>query len=178
MKKKKLFPKYILLDTALFVLVFALISGVLSLLKTTFREWVWVVFFSLTAIGIFAGILQLLLTIPKKTVKIILIVLFSVISLFAARWLALVALFSLSDKEHVVERDGETYLARVEGFLETDVYYYDYKGFLLQGKRALIEENYGNGSFDPFNCEWECAPRRTIYYDEQGKVIRVEEQDG
>ena len=80
--------------------------------------------------------------------------------------------------EHVVEKDGKKYIAYVNGFLRTYVYYYDYKNIFVTGNQKRIEEYYGKGGFDPIENEYgyEYNVERTTYYDEDGKIISINEQ--
>ena len=79
--------------------------------------------------------------------------------------------------EHVVYKDGEKYIAYVNGFLDTYVYYYDYKNLLVVGNKMKIKEYYGNGGFDPIKNRYgyEYKVLNTTYYDANGNIISTNE---
>lgn len=85
--------------------------------------WARCVILVLVLIGIAIGIIQLILNIKKKPLKIAILCVFSALVVTASVITVPVILFAFSSEEHVVERDGEKYLARVVGWLDTDVYY-------------------------------------------------------
>ena len=72
--------------------------------------------------------------------------------------------------EHVVEKDGRNMVAYVNSFLQVRVEYYDYKNVLVRGSILRIEEDYGNGGYDPFTEEHMPQVKRFIYYNEDGSV--------
>lgn len=79
--------------------------------------------------------------------------------------------------EHVIEKDGKKYVAYVNGFLRTYVYYYDYKNIFIVGNQKRIEEYYGKGGFDPIENKYgyEYNVESTTYYDKNGKIISINE---
>lgn len=172
---KKYIPKIILLDTLIFVLIFAITQGLLYLFRLSLRRWVVFIFLVLATIGGVVGIIQLLLKIRKKPLKITLLCIFSVLTAAVSFISVPMTIFAFASEEHIIERDEGRYLARVVGWLDTYVYYYDYVNFLVQGRHIKIEEWYGNGGFDPFEDDHEHTPRRTIYYDNDGNIMKVDE---
>ncbi len=63
-------------------------------------------------------------------------------------------------------------VAYVNSFLEVNVNYYDYVNQFVRGNRLKINENYGNGGYDPFKQDEMPTVKRYIYYDDNGRVIR------
>ena len=179
---KRYIPGVILLDTALFAVIMALLRRILSSFHLMLRAWVGAGSGILILLGLIAGIVQLILRIRKKPVKLALLGVFA--ALLVLGLASPVGRFGLAlaldTPEHVVERDGAKYVARPVGFIETDVYYYDYKGFLVCGSQARIEEWYGNGAFDPIKDADTFASRlrRTRYYDENGQLLSEVNVDG
>lgn len=78
--------------------------------------------------------------------------------------------------EHIVRKDGKKYVAYVNGFLRTYVYYYDYKNIFVVGNQKRIEEDYGKGGFDPIEDKFgnKYDVETTTYYDENGNVVSRE----
>lgn len=74
--------------------------------------------------------------------------------------------------EHVVEKDGKVLLARVDSFLQVEVRYYDHVNAFVRGSQIRIEEDYGNGGYDPFEREELPEVQRYTYYDEEGEMIK------
>lgn len=90
-----------------------------------------------------------------------------------------IAIFAIAGEEHVVEREEGKYVAYVDGFLHTYVYYYKYKNFLICGETKRIEEDYGKGGFDPVGNPYgyEYTAVSTTYYDEEGNIVSAETED-
>ena len=168
---RRFFPRLILPDTLVFLLAYVLISLLLGRFGLAFRKWVLILFLFLTAAGMIAGVIQLLLKIRKKAVRYGLIGLFAAVLLAAGTAAAPTALFAFAGEEHVVERDGRKYVAHVDGWLDTYVYYYEYKGPFLEGAVKRIEEYYGDGGFDPIGSEHTYPVMSTTYYDEDGNIL-------
>lgn len=142
--------RWILLDTLLLMAGFALASVCLRAFGLVFRTRVMILFLFLAPAGIIAGVVQLLLKVPGKALRAGLIGAFVLLTSFACLKAAPIAAFALSDREHVVERDGKKYVAHVSGFLDTYVYYHEYRGPFVEGAEVRFEEYCGEGAFDPF----------------------------
>lgn len=173
MKKiKKYIPKIILLDTFIYILLLVILYFILSFFNLMFREWVYIISAIIIIFGFIIGIIQLLLKIKKKSVKYILISIFIILLLLSAPIILLFGAFSYNP-EHIVEREGGKYIAYVNGFLKTYVYYYDYKNLIVVGNQKKIEEYYGSGGFDPINNKngHNYKAGRITYYDENGNVL-------
>ena len=172
---RKYFPRILLLDTVILVIAATLAAMILNAFGMKFRKWVIILVLLLTAIGFVSGAIQLLLKIRRPAVRIGFVSLFAVITIAVGIAAAPLALFAFAGEEHVVERDGAKYVAHVNGWLDTYVYYFEYKSFLTEGSVKRIEEYYGDGGFDPIGSEHEYTVVRTIYYDEAGNILSVVE---
>lgn len=177
-KIKKYIPRIILLDTIIYILIIGVLHSILSCFGLMFRQWVYIISILAIAIGLIVGIIQLILKIKKKGIKISLISIFIILLLLSSRIFLLGVAFGYKP-EHVVEKDGKKYVAYVDGFLRTYVYYYDYKNLIVVGKEIRIQEDYGRGGFDPIENEfgYEYEPKRIIYYDEKGEAISIDEME-
>lgn len=169
--------KHILLDTILFIIIFIIMYFLLTLCNLQFREWVYIFAIAISAIGIIIGIIQLILKLKKKSVKVTLIVLFILLLILISP----VCLFGFAfwyTPEYVVYKYGEKRVAKVNGFLQTYVYYYDYKNPFIAGKYKRIEEYYGKGGFDPIKNKFgnNYKVESITYYDKKGN--QVENQQG
>ena len=152
--------RWILLDTLLLMAGFALASVCLRAFELVFRTRVIILFLILILAGIFAGVVQLLLRIHGKALRAGLIGGFVLLTSFACLKAAPIAAFALSDREHVVKRDGKKYVAHVSSFLDTYVYYHEYRGPFVEGAEAEIEEYCGEGAFDPLESHTEEKERQ------------------
>ena len=163
----------VLLYTLAFLCLFILAEAVLYALRLVFRKWVLFLFVVFFAAGTVVGIYQLLLQIRKTSLKTVLVTLFTVFLLAAGSVAGPVFLFAFASEEHVVERDGVKYVAHVNGFLHTYVYYHEYKNFLVEERITRIVEDYGKGGFDPIGNPYghEYTVQGTTLYDESGGQI-------
>ncbi len=173
---KKYIPRIILIDTIIFILIFIIIFFILKAFNLMFREWVYILSAILIILGLIVGIIQLILKLKKNVLKISLILVF-IIFLILLSPIAYLAFAFGYQPEHVVYKDGEKYIAYVNGFLDTYVYYYDYKNLLVVGNKMKIKEYYGNGGFDPIKNRYgyEYKVLNTTYYDANGNIISTDE---
>lgn len=74
--------------------------------------------------------------------------------------------------EHFVTKDGRRMVAYVDSFMEVEVKYYDYQNYFVRKNRLKIEEDYGSGGYDPFNCDFTATVDRSTYYDDEGRTIQ------
>jgi len=79
--------------------------------------------------------------------------------------------------EHVIEKHGQKMVAQVNGFLDVNVFYYEYKNFLVCGYEKIGSEWYGSGSFDPFHHPENPQPISYIFFDPQGNLIASSEDN-
>ena len=91
--------------------------------------------------------------------------------------IATAAIFSVMHykPEHIVDRNGEKLLARVDCFWDEQVHYYDYSGGLFYGKLRGYEY-YGNGNEDPLKEKSDAKPLRWEFYDRNGNITEKNEQ--
>ncbi len=174
-KIKKYIPKIILLDTILYTLIIVALYFILSSFKLMFREWIYIVSAVIIIGGLVAGIIQLLLKIKEKVLRNVLIGTVIILLLLSTPAIFFLGAFSYMP-EHIVRKDGKKYVAYVNGFLRTYVYYYDYKNIFVVGNQKRIEEDYGKGGFDPIKDKFgnKYDVETTTYYDENGNVVSKE----
>lgn len=174
-KIKKYIPKIILLDTILYTLIIVALYFILSSFKLMFREWIYIVSAVIIIGGLVAGIIQLLLKIKEKVLRNVLIGIVIILLLLSTPAIFFLGAFSYMP-EHIVKMDGKKYVAYVNGFLRTYVYYYDYKNIFVVGNQKRIEEDYGKGGFDPIEDKFgnKYDVETTTYYDENGNVVSRE----
>lgn len=174
-KIKKYIPKIILLDTILYTLIIVVLYFILSSFKLMFREWIYIVSAVIIIGGLVAGIIQLLLKIKEKVLRNVLIGIVIILLLLSTPAIFFLGAFSYMP-EHIVKMDGKKYVAYVNGFLRTYVYYYDYKNIFVVGNQKRIEEDYGKGGFDPIEDKFgnKYDVETTTYYDEDGNVVSRE----
>lgn len=114
-----------------------------------------------------------------KKRKIILNIVYTNILLIAIcnPYTLLFAIFAYQP-EHIIEKDNQKMVSYVNGFLDTYVYYYEYKNPFVMGNK-IMEEYYGGGGFDPienrFGYDYEVV--ETTYYDKDGNVIKKNENN-
>ena len=174
-KIKKYIPQIILLDTISYMLIIVTLYFILSSFKLMFREWIYIVSAVIIIGGFVAGIIQLLLKIKEKILRNVLIGIVIILLLLSTPAIFFLGAFSYMP-EHIVKMDGKKYVAYVNGFLRTYVYYYDYKNIFVVGNQKRIEEDYGKGGFDPIENKFgnKYDVETTTYYDENGNVVSRE----
>lgn len=174
-KIKKYIPKIILLDTIIYTLIIVALYFILSSFKLMFREWIYIVSAVIIIGGLVAGIIQLFLKIKEKVLRNVLIGIVIILLLLSTPIIFFLGAFSYMP-EHIVEKDGKKYIAYVNGFLRTYVYYYDYKNIFVVGNQKRIEEYYGKGGFDPIENKFgnKYNVEITTYYDEEGNIVNTE----
>ena len=160
------------------MIVFFTINLLLNIFKLAFRNWVYIVIGVIVILGVLIKIAQKFIKLPtdvKGTIGVcicILIFLGTVFSRITLMFL-FVILLGLSSvfpsAEHVVEREGQKYVAQVHsGFLNTDVTYYNYVNFFIRGNKEIDTEYY-NGSYDPI--------QNKLDREEENSNIETKNQD-
>ncbi len=172
-KFKKYITGNILLDTILYTLIIVVLYFILAYFKLMFREWVYIISAIIIIIGVVAGIIQLLLKIKEKVLKNVLISIVIILLLLSTPIFLFWGAISYTP-EHIVKKEGKKYVAYVNGFLRTNVYYYDYKNIFVVGNQKRIEEDYGKGGFDPIKDKYKHSIEKTTYYDENGEIIKTQ----
>ena len=140
--------KSILFWTAILCVLFLAVSWILSRFRLKFRVWIREPVTLLVAAGTFAGILQLLLRISSKPVKI------AVIILWAAALIAFCIygfwIFVLSHRHEISSKtdfDGTRCVVEYEPVMwESRRRYYAYRGWFVRGKTLLHVEGYACGT--------------------------------
>lgn len=85
-------------------------------------------------------------------------------------WLGVIS-YAFSEKEHFVEKDSKKMVACVNSFMTVRVEYYDYINSFVRGSKIKIEEDYGEGGYDPFDSKEQILPKKSIYYNDDGDVV-------
>ena len=168
----------ILLSVFIYAVSFIFLLFIMSFLKINFRQWVYITSFIIVGLGGIIGIFQLLFKIKKKGLKILLSLVFIIGLIVISPYVLLISAFAYQP-EHIVEKDDKKMVAYVNGFMDTYVTYYDYKGFLLVGNQLRIKEYYGQGGFDPIKNKYGYTYDivSTTYYDNNGKEIKSETEN-
>lgn len=168
-------PRIILLDIIIYALIIVALYFILPFFNLMFREWIYIVSAIVIIGGFVIGVIQLLLKIKKKFVKVVLISIFIILFLLSTPIMYFFVAFSYTP-EYVVERDGKKFVAYVKGFKRTYVNYYDYKNIFVVGNQKRIQEYYGKGGFDPIGDTngYNHNVEKTTYYDENGEIIKTQ----
>ena len=141
-KSVNLFKKIksnILFSVFVYAVGFIFLLFIMSFLKLNFRQWVYIASFIIVGLGGIIGVFQLLFKIKKKGLKILLSIIFIIALIFISPYVLLISVFAYQP-EHIVEKDDKKMIAYVNGFMDTYVTYYDYKGFLLVGNQLRTKK--------------------------------------
>ena len=169
--------KLIIFYSILYLLIFLLMKTILKIFNIAFREWFVFLSIIIIAITFIIGIIQLLLKVKPKFLKILSVISFIVLLLLISPFAFVISAF-IYMPEHVVEKDNKKYVAYVNSWLDTRVEYYDYINFLLRENTIRIVENYYNVGKDVLaDKEKKWIPENSFCYDENGKVIAIIEDD-
>lgn len=154
---------------------------ILSLFKLTFRHWFYFVICLLFVIGIFSGLIQMIILNKKhshkpSTLWWILLIIFSIVII---PYICLAFLLNHCT-EHIVIRDGTKYVAYTDSIFQVEVNYYDYINFLVIGNQVKIFEKYSYdiGGYDPLdnnNEHYQESPLYYYKYDNSGNVIATDD---
>lgn len=174
---KKVFNKAknnIFVCDMIFVSVNILINFILYLMNMRFRLWFIILILFISIVGFIAGIFQLIYKSSDNKIKAIFISLlgFGPIVILLFLFMPIInflAIFSYKP-EHTITLDNKKYVAVVSSFLNVDVYYYDYYGFLLMGTKVKVHGYFGKGGYDPFTNPNVSDGVEYTYYDDKGKV--------
>ncbi len=171
---KKVFNKIksnIILSDLILIGIFILLNFILYLINIRFRIWFIVLVLILLLIGFIIGMIQFFIKSSKTRKIIILIVSFIILVLCLFFWRIILFIFAFSYcPEHTVIVDNKKYVAVVRSFLNVDVDYYDYYGFLLMGTKVKIHGDFGKGGYDPFSSPNIPDSVEYTYYDNNGKI--------
>lgn len=114
-KIRKYIPKIVILDTAIYIWIFVMLHLILQCFGLKFREWVYWMSVLLMMMGFITGIIQLILKLKKRIVKICITSTFVILLLISSPIFYLIVGFGYTP-EHVVEKDGSKYVAYVNSF--------------------------------------------------------------
>ena len=158
---KKYILKYILLYPILYTLIIVSLHYILTIFGLMFREWVYYLSVIIVIVGLIIGIIQLILKIKIKTLKVIGMCIFSILLLLILPK----TLFLISwtyEPEYIVNVDRKKYVVYESGFTSTNLTYYEYKNIFVVGNKIIMEKT-GNGVFNPKNNTLD-SEYDTIYY--------------
>ncbi len=157
-----------------FVCINILINFILYLINIRFRFWVIILIILISIVGFVIGMLEQIYISSENKKKAILLSLLVIIPIMilALVFLPIIGFVSLFNykPEHVTILDNKKYVAVVSSFINVDVDYYDYYGFLLMGTKVRVHGDFGKGGLDPFNNPNIADGVEYTYYDNSGKV--------
>lgn len=143
--------KSILFWTGIVCAVFLTVRRILSVFDLRFRTWIREPVTLLIAAGTAAGLLQLILCISVKPLKIVLILLWAAALIavcFFGFWI-----FALSHRYEIsgnTDYNGTRCIVEHEPVMwESRRRFYAYRGWFVRGKKLLHKEGYACGSGEP-----------------------------
>lgn len=174
---KKVFNKVknnIFICDLIFVSINIVINFILYLMNMRFRLWFIILILLISIVGFIVGIFQLIYKYSDNKIKAIFISLLGFVPIVILFFLfmpiiSFLAIFSYKP-EHITTLDNKKYVAVVSSFLNVDVDYYDYYGFLLMGTKVKVHGYFGKGGYDPFTNPNVSDGVEYTYYDDKGKV--------
>lgn len=173
-KKFNKIKRNILICDLIFVGINILINFILYLMNMRFRLWFIILIILISVIGFIVGIFQQIYLYSDNKKRTIILSLLGTIPIIILILISLpivgfIAIFSYKP-EHTTVLDNKKYVAVVSSFLNVDVDYYDYYGFLLMGTKVKVHGYFGKGGYDPFTNPNVSDGVEYIYYDDNGKV--------
>jgi hypothetical protein len=162
-----------IISLILWISVYYMAVKILDNYELGFRNWVnnifWIVTILLFFISIITGIIILgkcgfNTTKPGLKIASWIGVLTLAAGLIIGGYICILAT-PFMRPEHVVDKEGKKMVASVRMSFNVYVDYYDYVNGFVRGKHRLCED-YGNGSFDPFERETIPIPSKTYYLNE------------
>lgn len=173
-KKFNKIKRNILICDLIFVGINILINFILYLMNMRFRLWFIILIILISVIGFVVGILQQIYLYSNNKKRTIILSLLGTIPIIILILISLpivgfIAIFSYKP-EHTTMLDNKKYVAVVSSFLNVDVDYYDYYGFLLMGTKVKVHGYFGKGGYNPFTNPNVSDGVEYIYYDDNGKV--------
>lgn len=159
---KKLLKSILFLDV-IFILIMFLISFILGLYNYQFLSWIKYLIIIICFIGIIIGTIQVLRK-KKKLCFIICVLEFFIISILS---FLLILYYSCNVEEFVIKDDIKMIKETHSVLLSNWINYYDYENIFVRSNQVKIYE-----AHDDYIGEY----LYTIYYDEDGNVIKREEE--
>lgn len=186
MKRKKLF----IIKCAILVIltiIYKLLEYVLKINNLAFMNTVVYTFIVISIVLFFSILIEVIKALyntrKKKTLKLSMRII-SGIGIAAVVVLIILLLiygfvaFVFSHKpEYIVVKDDKKMVAYVNSFLQVEVNYYDYVNKFVRGRQLKINEDYGNGGYDPFKRDEMPSLERYIYFDSKGNVIKSNDKE-
>ena len=123
MKKLK---KSVLFYTILYAILLYTLYLILEKFNLMFRQWVNIISFIIIGSGCIIGIGQVIFSINKKWLKIVLGIIFVISLVIIGPFVYIFSILAYKP-EHVVYKNDEKYVAYVIAFHMTEVKYYEYK---------------------------------------------------
>ena len=182
MKRKRLFTnKYTIL--VILIVIYKLLKYILKINNLAFTNITFYTFIVILIVLLLSILIQVIKVlyyiIKKKTIKLwirsisgIGIAIVTTLIIIFVIYGGFVFVFTY-EPEHIVEKDGKKMVARVYSFVQVQVNYYDYINLFVRGNKLKINEDYGNGGYDPFKRDEMPSVRSYIYFDDNGKVIKT-----
>lgn len=161
------FLNHIFLYDFIYLGICIILSMLLYICDMRFRLWVYVVLVVIFGLLLLVGLIRQF--IKKKLIGLIFLIGMTVLAFVCGPFLLFVLAFSYNP-EHVVELEGDTYVATVKSFIDVDVYYYDYYGPLLMGTKVRAHGYFGEGGFDPFENPEKAKKVEYTFYDKYGNI--------
>ncbi len=147
-----------------FLYLFILVASREILLKCNmeYRGWVYMVSWGVFIIGFIVGIIQLILRIKKKSIKIIGIIVFIILIMFCSPYVLL--FFAVTcEEENIVTYENQKMVTYTQSFWDKRINYYEYINFLVRKRYPKLEEYYG-----------ENGEHILTYYNDKGEAIKEE----
>lgn len=174
MKKELKFISYIVI----FDICFVIIKLIANSIRLEYMQWIYKIVLAVNVISLIVGIVKIIIKTQNKVAKVILsviMILFAIGALFLFQIILLMYL-AFFPAEHIVTKNDTLMVGYVYGFMRTRVDYYDYKNLFFRSNIKTYSEDYGRGSFNPFESEHEVQEYN--YYDEKGNFIYSKDSNG
>jgi len=174
MKKELKFIIYILI----FYICFIIIKIIANSIGLEYMQWINKTALIVTIVGLIVGIVKIIIKIQNKIIKVILsviMILFTIGLIFLFQIILLMYL-AFFPTERIVTKNDTLMVGYVYSFMRTRVDYYCYKNPFFRSKIKTYSEDYGRGSFNPFEGEHEV--QNYNYYDENGNFIYSKDKNG
>ena len=166
---------------ALFILLmYSILYFILDLVGLTFLNWVRVIFEGAIFICFVIGIMQGILKIQNKVLKVIYFILLGIFLIFLYFAVKILYVFGISIylPEYTAQKDGVKYVVYVDNFILSDARYFKYENIFVRDNTIEFKEDYGFAKYNPFE-ENTRKIRNVTYYDENGKKLEdTESSDG
>ena len=156
------YKKTILFYWFIYLIALILSREILLICHMEYRGWIYTVSEFALIIGFIVGIIQLILRIKKKSIKIIGMVLFIVLIIFCSPYVLL--FFAVTcQEEDIVVYENQKMVAYTQSFWDKRINYYEYINFIVRRRYPKLEEYYG-----------ENGEHILTYYNDKGEVIKEE----